>query len=535
MRFHMGTESGPAEPAEDVRYALLEGDAEEVSGSGRYAAKLASAFALVALMTALVTVLMLSLMWNQQFERYRRSNMEQIAAMVASNAGSVYAHSGQWRYEALVPVVEYSGVSGLAVRIVATDGTVLADSTGLDGTERIGDLGVLSQLRGSAPASEPSHKVSAAVVVDGGQIGTVHVWSYGGDTLLSQRDLDFRSGTYFAVGIAALFAVFFASMSGVAFANRLVSPISRISAAVAAIRGGDISARTDMQGGDEISDLGKMFDEMAESIEKDRELERHLTSDVAHELRTPLMAIQATVEAMQDGVLPADSEHLATVSGETVRLSRLVDAILELTRLERGSLPFEMTAVDIAELVESIVTSHGALFEASGLSLMSSFSLGLVVEGDPDRLRQAVGNLLSNAARYTPEGGDVWVNVHADACNAIVEVADTGMGIDEADLANVFSRFWRADGARNRAHGGLGIGLSVTKEIVDRHHGTIEAHRRPEGGSVFRISLPLVTDDVVGPTSGRPRVSTAQRMRETGLFGLGSGGKQGGNGTQRKS
>lgn len=502
-------------------YPLIDEPEHEGPGSGRFSARLAAAFVGVAIMTVLIAVLMLSLVWGRQFELYRKSNMENIANAVATKTAAIYAQVGEWRYESLLPVVEYSDISGLAVRIVTPNGSVLADSSGLDGRSDLGDVGVLSQLRGSAFTAEPQQKVSAPVVVSGEQIATVHVWSYGQNTLLSQSDLDFRDATYWAVGIAALFAVFFASVSGLAFASMLVDPINKITSTVAAIRSGDRTARTGMAGGDEISELGKAFDDMADAIEKDRQLERRLTSDVAHELRTPLMAIQATVEAMQDGVLPCDEVRLGSVSDETVRLSRLVDAILELTRLERGSLPFEMRPLDMGELVESAVVAHGALFEASGLSLTSSFAPGLLVMGDSDRLLQAVGNLLSNAARYTPEGGSVEVAVSTDGCDAVVAVSDTGIGIDEADLERVFSRFWRADGARNRSSGGLGIGLSVTREIVDRHAGTIRAERRSAGGSKFTVRIPLIAPTASEPCPKGSRGSLGTRVRESGLFGRG--------------
>jgi signal transduction histidine kinase len=246
-----------------------------------------------------------------------------------------------------------------------------------------------------------------------------------------------------------------------------------------------------MTGEDEIGLLGRTFDEMADAIEADRQLKRRLTADVAHELRTPLQAIQATVEAMQDGVMPADVEHLGVVRDETVRLARLADGILELTRLERGALPFERQQVDVGEVARIAVDAHRALFESAELVLSMDIAEHVVVLGDEDRLRQAVGNLLSNAARYTPPGGRVEVAVRRETDQAVVEIADTGVGISEDDLNRVFERFWRADEARTRATGGLGIGLAVVREIVDRHGGTVGASRRETGGSIFTIRLPL--------------------------------------------
>ena len=257
------------------------------------------------------------------------------------------------------------------------------------------------------------------------------------------------------------------------------------------MRSGDREARTGLDGDDEINYLGKTFDQMADAIEADREMERRLTADVAHELRTPLQAIQATVEAMQDGVLPADEERLGIVRDETVRLARLADGILELTRLERGSLAFECVRTDLAGPVRAAVDAHEVLLEMCEITLSVDITERVYACVDSDRLQQAVGNLLSNAARYTPAGGRVTVSVRRDSGTGVIEVADTGVGIAEKDLPMVFSRFWRADDARASATGGLGIGLAVTKEIVERHKGTITASRREGGGTAFAIRLPL--------------------------------------------
>jgi two-component system, OmpR family, sensor histidine kinase BaeS len=333
--------------------------------------------------------------------------------------------------------------------------------------------------------------VTAPIMLGKAQVGTVRVWAYGPGTLMTDRDMRFRRGSFMGLAVAAIAAIVLASIAGAVYAGRLVRPIGQITATAEELRGGNQHARTGMQGDDEIGFLGKTFDEMADSIEADREMERRLTADVAHELRTPLQAIQATVEAMQDGVLPADEEHLGIVRDETVRLGRLAGGILELTRLERGSLAFRCERIDLAGPVNSALDAHLALLEACDVSSSSRVTEGLFVNADSDRLQQAIGNLLSNAARYTPEGGRVEVTLRRDGDRALVEVADTGIGIAEEDLDRVFSRFWRADSARDRSSGGLGIGLAVTKEIVERQRGTIGARRRDGGGTVFSIRLPL--------------------------------------------
>ncbi len=450
--------------------------------------RLAIAFASVAALTVVLVAVLISAVWNYQFDQYLKGNLQRVATGVATLASQAYPRYGGWSVLTLSTIPRGAVMSGVAVQIVDAEGTLVYDDATNYRAGQMTDAQGGEEVTLLAPEGPV---VTAPVMVDGTSVGTVHVWAYGSGAVLTDRDAKFRTGSLTALTLAGLVAIAVASLSGLLYSKRLVRPITDITATVQAMRSGDRDARTGFVGDDEISVLGQTFDEMADAIEADRELERRLTADVAHELRTPLQAIQATVEAMQDGVLPADEERLGIVRDETVRLGRLADAILELTRLERGSLPFEMRMIDLAGPVRSAVDALHALVEAKDIVLEARIDDDVMVVGDPDRLQQAVGNLLGNAARYTPSGGAVRVVAGvADGC-ALIEVADTGVGIAEEDLPHVFNRFWRADHARATSTGGLGIGLAVTKEIVERHHGDVAVERRDGGGTLFRIRLPL--------------------------------------------
>ena len=262
-----------------------------------------------------------------------------------------------------------------------------------------------------------------------------------------------------------------------------------------------------MSGSDDIGQLGETFDDMATSLERDLKLEHRLTGDVAHELRTPLMAMQATVEAMQDGVLPADDEHFETVASEVRRLSRLVDAMLKLSRLENGTAELKTERTDVVYLMKSLVSSQHALFHEKGLHLrfVDETSDGeLYADIDPDMIREAVVNLMSNAMRYTDADGWVKVSVKQDRSDVLISVEDTGIGIAKEDIPQTFSRFWRSDVSRERVSGGLGVGLSLTKEIVDRHNGTIIVESELGKGTVFTLRIP----------QNRKRRNLAQAIKE---------------------
>ncbi len=333
--------------------------------------------------------------------------------------------------------------------------------------------------------------VEVPITVDHEEVGTVLVWVYGSNTLLFPQDVEFREKSYQAMVLAAAIAVVLALCIGFLFARNLVRPINRMTLTAKAIKEGDLSARTDLHGDDEISRLGETFDAMAESVEKDRQLERRLTTDVAHELRTPLMAIQSTVEAMVDGVFEFAAERLSPVNSEVQRLSRLVGALLKLSRLENRSMPMKEEVVDVGQLVAGIISTHDAFVRDSGLSITFAADKDVCVNGDADMIRQATANLISNAVRYTPEGGTISVSVRRGDIMAAITVQDTGIGLTPEEARMVFSRFWRADAGRNRESGGLGIGLSVVKEIVDRHGGWVHVEGRPNEGATFTIYIPL--------------------------------------------
>jgi signal transduction histidine kinase len=459
-----------------------------------FARRLAIAFAAVAALTMVIATVIVSTAWNDEFERYVRDNLQSAADTIAERVAASYPMYG-FGYGTIMQL-PVGNRSDIGLQLLDAENAVVWDEASM--RRYIQTHSMVGAVAPEMPKPEivlqPSGQVvTSPVVVSGKRVGTVRMWAQGTQQLMGDRDIQFRQGSLRGLGLAALVAVAFAIMSGALYARRLVRPIERITQTAQALQGGETGARTGLRSDDEIGFLGKTFDEMADSIEADREMERRLTADVAHELRTPLQAIQATVEAMQDGVLPADEERLGIVRDETRRLSRLADGILELTRLERGSVQFDTSRLDASGPVRTAVDALEPLVETCELTLTSHIAESVFVLGDSDRLRQAIANLVSNAARYTPAGGHIDVTLRRVGDTALIEVADTGVGIAEEDLPLVFARFWRADGARTTATGGLGIGLAVTREIVERHGGTISAGPRADGasGALFTITLPL--------------------------------------------
>lgn len=467
----------------------------------RYSTRMTLAFALTAVMTAVVLSAVLAFVWERQFQTYTRTNMQRMAEQAADRLSQQYTEAQGWTDEILDNVeTSSSSMDEVGMRLTDVDGVILYDDSreALSSGARNGH----HPLKYEFPKDEESI-VSANIIAnvireDGSQsqriVGTITYWSVSSEALLTQSDSLFRTSSYGAIVTAASMAVIFACVIGVFVAGALAKPIKRITSTAAQIRNGDLTARTCITGTDEIGRLGETIDDMATTLERDIKLEHRLTSDVAHELRTPLMAMQATVEAMQDGVLPADQNNLATVAIEVRRLSRLVDAMLRLSRMENGKTPIDIHKCDVIRMTSDLVTAHSQLFQDNGIELTFDNLTGhnsFTVEIDEDLIREAIVNLLSNAMRYTPEGGSVNVRVARDRRNVLISVKDTGMGIAKEDIPRVFSRFWRSDASRERAVGGLGVGLSLTKEIVDRHNGTISVDSEEGVGTTFTLHLPL--------------------------------------------
>ena len=464
-----------------------------------YTARVTISFALISAMTTIVAFGVLSFVWGQHFQEYTRDNMERTAEMTAGAIAENYESARSWTPDVLSPAASAAGLNrNVGIQVVDAAGTVRYDN--------YPDRGKKSSL---APTNK-SRMVSSPIIVDGDTIGTVNVWVYGSDTMLTQADREYRDGSYRAILVAMALAILIAIGLGFIFARGLVDPINRMTRTAKAIKEGDLTARTRLTGEDEVSRLGETFDAMADAIEKDRMMERRLTTDVAHELRTPLMAIQATIEAIVDGVFEPDEERLGTIDAEVQRLSRLVDALLKLSRLENRKIPMNKKRLNLGDLLTDIIGTHEAYVRESGLDLIFEAEENVEVFGDADMLRQATANLISNAVRYTPKGS-ITVRVKRGETMASISVADTGIGLTPEECKMVFSRFWRGDAGRNRAQGGLGIGLSVVKEIVDRHNGWVRVEGEKGVGATFTIFIPLYDEN---REKGRDRGKNNRKERD---------------------
>ena len=291
--------------------------------------------------------------------------------------------------------------------------------------------------------------------------------------------------------VVALIAAAGASLIGVVLARRIAGPLRSLGVAAAAVARGDLDRRSGLgDRSDEIGSLAQSFDAMAGELEQARATRRRFFQDVVHELKTPLAVIDATTNAILDGVYPNEARHLETIREQSRLLARIVDDLRTISLAEAGDLPLHRSAVDARPLLQELAQAFSGRAAGSGIGIIVDADGTLVVDADDVRLRQALGALLDNAVRHTPADGRVTIEGRSVADRIRLSVHDSGQGIDPADLPYLFDRFYQADPSRDRSTGTSGLGLAIVRALIEAMRGTTGAENDPSGGARFWIELP---------------------------------------------
>jgi signal transduction histidine kinase len=299
--------------------------------------------------------------------------------------------------------------------------------------------------------------------------------------------------------LASLILAVFATLIGLLLTRRVVSPLAEVIAAAEEIAGGRLQTRVGAKGPDDLRGLSDSFNKMADALERNDHERRDMLADIAHELRTPLTVMRGRLEGIMDGIYPADENSIGPVLEESYLLERLVEDLRLLTLAESHQLTFEKHELDLIEIARRSISMFQAEADEKKISLSLVTSLSRIgtgatekalIVGDPLRTEQVIGNLLSNALQYVPEGGSVWVEIAQEENKLVVSINDNGPGIPEADLPFIFNRFWRGEKSRTRLSGGAGLGLAIAKLLVEEQGGKITARGLPGGGLQVRVSFP---------------------------------------------
>jgi two-component system sensor histidine kinase BaeS len=448
--------------------------------------RLFAAFAVVALASVALLAFAAIVAANRGIDTARQSDRQSITARAAAAASEAYSGASGWTDAQLGTVQAIAEAAGAALTVQDAVGRTVYSMTNtgpsmMGGSSMSGmGPGMPSVMNGSGPSA------SAAVAVAGSQVGSVRL-------VFASATGSGRPISWPWVLAAALAALALALAVSWYVTRRVTGPIMRVARAAETIAAGDRSARARLSAPGELGELARSFDTMAEDLDRAERSRRNLAADVAHELRTPLAALQAGLEELRDGYTKPDVEQLAALHDQTLRLGRIVGDLAELAEAESGALSLHPAAVDVNTLIEDAVANREPQLRAAGLTVRTHLHPGpLTVLGDGDRLHQALGNLLSNAARYCRPGDTVTISTAQEADRVRIELADTGPGIAPEELPRIFERFWR--GSASRAVGGTGIGLAVVKELILAHGGTVTAESPPEQGTRFILRLPQEAD-----------------------------------------
>lgn len=296
--------------------------------------------------------------------------------------------------------------------------------------------------------------------------------------------------------LASLIAGAVGLLLSVVLFRRVVSPLRGMMSMAERIASGDYAARTPMASADELGSLAESLNRMGESLQTLQRLRKDLVANVAHELRTPLTNLRGYLEAIHEGVAPVSSDAIASLHEEVMRLVRLVEALHELSLFDARLPQLRFEDVKLDDLLQRLVQLRRPEFTVGRISLHTDISIHEPVRADPDLLAQAIGNLLDNAFKYTPEGGEVTVRIAPSDSAVRLTVENTGDGIASSDLPFIFERFYRGEKSRSRESGGAGIGLSIVKEVASAHGGQVGASSR-DGRTAVWLTLP-------GPTITLP-------------------------------
>jgi len=303
--------------------------------------------------------------------------------------------------------------------------------------------------------------------------------------------IDVPNGFFYIGGpirIAALAAVVIGLVLAGRALRRAATPIGDMMEATERVAEGDYTVRVAESGPRETRTLARAFNSMATRLQANNEQRRNLLADVTHELRTPLTVIQGNLEGLLDGIYPRDDAHLEPILEETRILSRLIDDLRTLALAESGALRLQKEPTDLATLVGETAASCQTQADKAGLTLSAEADPGLMIEADPERIRQVLENLIVNAVRYTPQGGTIRVRCVAEAARAVISVSDTGAGIPPDELPHIFDRFYKS-----RDSSGTGLGLAIAKNLVAAHGGEISAQSSVGQGTTIRFTLPTLS------------------------------------------
>lgn len=312
------------------------------------------------------------------------------------------------------------------------------------------------------------------------------------DRIASRLDLDYLSRLRRGLVVMAVAGIGLAMLASIFLSRHVLTPVRRLAAGAARLRANDFDVEIPVDSSDELGALGRDFNALAKTLGESRRLQRSWFAEASHELRTPLAVLRAYVDALEDGVRAPTPAAFASMRAQVLTLTRLVDDVHELARLDARGPAIRLDAVDPVAILRRVYDDFTVRFAARDLRAeLVVAEVPALVQGDEERLTRLYANLLENSCRYTEPGGRVRVTTAVDAGRLRIAVDDSAPGVPPEQLEKIFRPFHRADASRSREHGGSGLGLAICARVVEAHHGEVSARASDLGGLRVEVVLPL--------------------------------------------
>jgi signal transduction histidine kinase len=463
--------------------------------------KMAWALLLIVIISVGLMTYLTNINTSRQFGQYLSQGSQKYIQNTANTISRIYSEEGNFSsIQTLLPDLRRSNNDRLVV--ADTAGVIIGDtsnqwlgrtsgSVGLsNGTvisvsgDKVGDLYLVTGMMGSGRG-----------FMGGGRAGSQSTMP------MISAEQNFLDQVNHSLIITGLIAAAVAIILGLIITRQITRPIKSLANGARQIAKGNLGYRVNLKTKDELGELGQSFNTMAASLDEAEQERRRIIADIAHELRTPLTVIEGTVTGIQDGVFKPDKEHLEAIKEQTSLLTRLTSDLRDISLAESGQLTLVLAPTDLTDLVRRQIFHFETRAREKNIEIAADIPQDLPeVNIDPARIEQVMGNLLTNALRHTPSGGQITVSVRKtdeDPDNQIVipslilSLKDTGEGIAPEHLPYIFERFYRVEKSRARSEGGSGLGLAIVKKMVQAHGGRVWVESEPGKGSAFYVALPI--------------------------------------------
>ena len=456
--------------------------------------KLSLSIALVVLLTVALISLLANFFIGNQFKGYITTQQEKTTQDIVSSISLQFdKDTDSWDEDFIHSIGMYALYDGYIVKVYDMQGQTVWDAEACDMslcTETMDDI--THRMMVEYPKLNGKFTSKDFPAIQNSEIiGTVNI-SYYGPYFLSEDDFQFLDSLNKILVAIGIFSLMFSVLVGFLLAKRLSNPIRKTMGVTKQISSGDYGVRIEEETSTkEVDELIESINHLAGSLEKQENLRRQLTADVAHELRTPITTVQTHIEALIEGVWEPTAERLQSCYDEMTRISKLVFDLENLAKVESNNLKLDKSQIGLIELSNRMVANFETEIKNKNLHVTVAGGCPDIL-ADRDRMNQVLMNLISNAIKYTPDGGEIRITVSENEQSVVLSIEDNGTGIPEDEIPFIFERFYRADKSRNRMTGGSGIGLAIVKSIVTAHGGIVEVESRIGKGSCFMITLPSV-------------------------------------------